>query len=333
MATTTTARSRFQRIALFGIVGLLAAFAVQQLGGVSFATPDGQQSVAIDDDVLLDETLPAVSGGTLRLDLSSENVRVEVGSPGAARITITGESEEARQFFERQRYVIEADGDAVVLRANPLRRNGRQQTLRNPLDVVVTVPALFSIEHDGGSGDLVVGDLGGERITIDIGSGDATLGAMTHGEITIDSGSGDVFVQSVEGATLSIETGSGDVLVERSSGTAEVDTGSGDVCFDRHAGAFDANTGSGDVTATLVALDLTSIDTGSGDVALTMLGGADLEIESNGDLTMDDALGFAGQREDSNASGTLGGGGPDVTIDTGSGDISLRAGTPESTKQ
>lgn len=332
--STTTARSRFQRIALFGIAALLAAFAVPRVMALLPEPAPRTEQVTSEaaGAVLLDQTVPAVSGGTLRLDLGSEDVRVEVGSPGSVHITISGEGDDAREFFERQRYVVEADGDAVVLRADPIRRSGRQSSLRDPLQVVVTVPARFSLEHDGGSGDLVVGDLAGDRLSVDTGSGDVTLGAIAHGAVDIDTGSGDVFIQSVESTALSIETGSGDVLVERSSGMAEVDTGSGDVRFDAHAGAFDANTGSGDVMANLTALGTTEVDTGSGDVALTLLGGADLEIESNGELSIDDALGFSGQRRDSNASGQLGAGGPDLKIDTGSGDVSLRAGTPGSDK-
>ena len=331
--STTTARTRFQRVALFGVIALLGAFVVQQLGGVTFARPDDSRATAVAaDGVLLDERLPAVAGGTLRLDLTSETVQVRAGADGEAHITISGEGDDARAFFERQRYVVEADGDAVVLRANPVRRSGRQSYSGDLLTVVVTVPALFSLEHDGGSGDLVVGDLGGERIVVDIGSGDVTLGAVGHGVVDVDSGSGDVFVQAVEGAALSIETGSGDVLVERSSGTAEVDTGSGDVRFDAHAGALDVETGSGDVAATLTERDATSVDTGSGDVSLTLTGGADLEVDSNGDLSIDDALGFVGQRDGGDAQGRLGGGGPDLSIDTGSGDVSLRAGAPSSDK-
>lgn len=332
--STTTARTRFQRIALFGVIVLLGTFVVQQLGGVTFARADSDApAAAVSDGVLLDERLPATAGGTLRLDLTSENVTVRTGADDQAHITVSGEGEAARAFFERQRYVVEAEGETVTLRADPVRRSGRQRYGDAPLEVVVTVPSLFSLEHDGGSGDLVVGDLGGERIVVDIGSGDVTLGAVAHGAIDIDSGSGNVFVQSVEGAALSIDTGSGDVLVERSSGTAEVDTGSGDVRFDAHAGPFDVNTGSGDVTANLTALAATEVDTGSGDVALTLLGGADLEIESNGDLVIDDALAFSGQRDESDVSGRLGDGGPDLSIDTGSGDIALRAGTPGSSKQ
>ena len=326
---TTQSRTRFQRLALFAFLALLVAVGVQQLGGVTFVRAGGDAPPTVPvstSDVWLDETIPVGPGAPVALDLSSESVELVPGADGAVRVVITGETEAARRFFDDQRYVVRAEDGGVVLRADPRRRSERRRSggAEDVVRVRVEVPAGARIAHDGGSGDLRVGKLAGRSLSVDVGSGNLALGELAFDEIALDTGSGDVEAQELRAAVLRIDTGSGDVSVERSVGVAEVDTGSGDVRFSGHDGAFEADTGSGDVEARLTGLRDSEVDTGSGNVSLALAGGARLEIDTSGRVTLDDALGFRGRADGGHVEGTVGGSGPRVVVDSGSGDVAVR---------
>ncbi|HMU60608.1 MAG TPA: DUF4097 family beta strand repeat-containing protein [Gemmatimonadales bacterium] len=175
-------------------------------------------------------------------------------------------------------------------------------------DVAATGTA-GSLSIDTGSGDVTLaGHDGG--LSVDTGSGDITLSNIKTGDLSLDTGSGDVRVDGVTASALSVDTGSGDVTVTAAAvGNVEVDTGSGDIRIGL----------TGDVREL-------SVDSGSGDVEVSAPKslGATVEIEtSSGDITTEFPLQVTRKGRDG-LRGTIGDGQGRITIDTASGDVTLK---------
>lgn len=183
-----------------------------------------------------------------------------------------------------------------------------------------------NLSVDVGSADITSRGTKGE-LSLDTGSGDIRVD-NAQGRVELDTGSGSVTLNGAKGDKLSIDTGSGDVIATSvEADETEIDTGSGSIRIDGlTTRRLSLDTGSGDVRATLVTTpDVTEVDTGSGEVVLRLPSDAsamvDLETGS-GDFTVDLPLSVT-HKEESNLRGKLGSGRGRITIETGSGDISL----------
>lgn len=184
-----------------------------------------------------------------------------------------------------------------------------------------------SIAVQTASGDLAGNRTAGE-LSVETGSGDVTLTGH-DGPLSIESGSGDITLGGIKTAELSLETGSGDVRVDGlTASKLSVESGSGDVTVSGAAvGTVEIDTGSGDIRLGLtVDIDDLSVDTGSGDVEVTAPGslGATVEIEtSSGDINTDFPVQVTRKGRDG-LSGTIGDGQGKLSIDTASGDVTLK---------
>ncbi len=139
----------------------------------------------------------------------------------------------------------------------------------------------------------------------------------------IDTGSGSVSVGALDG-TLSVDTGSGSVETGAVTGRLSIDTGSGSVRVADASAATRIDTGSGSVDVTLSRIVPLSVETGSGSVRVAVPRGADATLDlDGGTVRIDDALGFDGRRERREAQGRIGRGGERISVDTGSGSISI----------
>lgn len=207
---------------------------------------------------------------------------------------------------------------------------GMALTVRNSVGAIGSRGVQGDQSLDTASGDVVASD-GQGGLKVDTGSGDVTVTGHA-GDVSADTGSGDVRFERVRGGTILADTGSGNVELVAVEGAVDANTGSGDVLgSDLVLGArLRADTGSGDVrlAGDFSAVTDLSIDTGSGDVALSVgktpslrltitTGSGDVEVDlpdarlhkSHGDFVAE--LGSARGRG---------------LIDTGSGDVVLRAG-------
>jgi len=184
-----------------------------------------------------------------------------------------------------------------------------------------------AISVETASGDVEASSTAGS-LSIDTGSGDVTL-ATHDGDLSVDTGSGDVALSGVKTTNLSVDTGSGNVRVNSLTASAlEVDTGSGDVTvLGAAVRVVNIDTGSGDIEVGLTTgIDDLSVNTGSGDVDVSAPGslGATVEIEtSSGDITTEFPLQVTRKGRDG-LSGTIGNGKGRISIDTASGDVTLK---------
>ena len=169
------------------------------------------------------------------------------------------------------------------------------------------------------SGEVEVDDVG--RATLESVSGDVRA-ARVNGDARAHSVSGEVAVSDVTG-DLDAETVSGDITLRGARArVVRVETVSGDVTYDGSvdpAGRYDFNSHSGGLRLVLPAATnaTLSLQTFSGD------------IDSAFPLTIRPASGEeAGQRRGRRMEFTLGSGGPRITAESFSGDITIeRAGS------
>jgi lia operon protein LiaG len=231
------------------------------------------------------------------------------------------------------------------------RGGGRQVTVRGDGDgleaaanLKITVPAGKRVAVYVGVGRVDVSNVDGDLL-VDAASADiATRG--TRGSLHLDTGSGNLRIEQAEG-TARLDTGSGDVQItgfrngelniDTGSGTVkasgidssdlEIDTGSGDIVLeDVRASRLNLDTGSGTVRATLRANPSNlSVETGSGDVTLHLTDPVDATVDldtGSGDLTIEFPLQLI-KKSEGNIRGRIGAGTGRISIETGSGDISL----------
>jgi lia operon protein LiaG len=191
-------------------------------------------------------------------------------------------------------------------------------TLANVNGSIMVRTASGDVSGKGTAGDL----------SIDTGSGDVALTGH-DGSLSVDTGSGDITLADVKGDGLSLDTGSGDVRIDgMTTAKLSVDTGSGDVILAGvSARALEIDTGSGDVRVGLAGdIDDLSVDSGSGDVELSAPRslGAMVSIEtSSGDITTEFPLQVTKKSRDG-LSGKIGDGRGQLSIETASGDVTLR---------
>lgn len=173
----------------------------------------------------------------------------------------------------------------------------------------------------------------GISISYDIEApGDAFLDASSgSGEIsddgvgenaTLHSGSGNIHATGL-GGSFSASTGSGNIFAEQAGhGDVKANTGSGNIELRNVQGGLTARTGSGDIKLGGTPTSLWRVQTGSGNVELWP-GSAGFTLNAStgsGDVRSDHPIsGNIGNHH--HVTGTVNGGGPDVRISTGSGDI------------
>jgi hypothetical protein len=182
---------------------------------------------------------------------------------------------------------------------------------------------------DTWAADVDATDIDGHFL-FDTGSGDVRV-SRAKGTMRFDAGSGDCTIEHVGGDLLDIDTGSGDaratdVAVDR----LRLDTGSGDVeVHQLRARRGRVDTGSGDVELEYVAgpIDDLSIDTGSGDLTLTLPRDADVRLVADpgsGGIRVQHAGAIFERRNEDHTVLRFGEGHGRITIDSGSGGVTIR---------
>jgi len=257
---------------------------------------------------------PALGGDyetTLRLDSDGTFNGESYGGGRGRKVTISSRGS-GLAAWANVRVLIPAGGHAElnlgVGKVTVTNVNGTIKVLTASGDIAATGTA-GTLSLDTGSGDVTLTGHHGP-LSVDTGSGDITLGSITTDDLSLNTGSGDVRVDGLTASRLSVDTGSGDVVV---SGAAvrvlAIDTGSGDIRL-----------------GLTTDIDDLTVESGSGDVELAAPKslGAMVKIEtSSGDITSAFPLQVTRTGRDG-LSGTLGDGKGRLSIDTASGDVTLR---------
>jgi hypothetical protein len=293
--------------------------------------------------VLLASTLAAAStpqghfektfqvSGPVELEVQTRSGDVIVRSGAAGSVSIRAKIYVGDHWLFGDRHTDVSD----VEQHPPLRQDGNSihidnVTTRNiSVDYEITVPVDTTIRAHSGSGNETIEGTHGNA-EVETGSGDVKLSQLT-GEIRIQTGSGNVRALEIAGPIRG-GAGSGDIEVhEIASGDIDLHTGSGNVTVRGIQGAFRAEAGSGDITAEGKQEGAWEIRTGSGNVHVRLPANAGFDADistSSGTLDVDAPVTMTvqGRVQETRKRivGKARGGGPLLTLRTGSGDIHIQ---------
>ncbi len=232
---------------------------------------------------------------------------------GGKKITVKGKGNGLELWVDvtievPARRILEVRHGVGEILANGLEADLSLDTHSGPISVENLKGDLLA---DTGSGRVAALNIEGD-VNIDTGSGRVRVANCKGAEILVDTGSGSVKIETVSCKYLLVDTGSGGVEAKGiEAHKAKIDTGSGSVFLqlDRMGdGPFVVDTGSGGIELILPADASARIiaDTGSGSVR-NKVEGADVTVAERDELEM-----------------TVGAGAARVTLDAGSGSITIR---------
>ena len=300
------------RLSLLAIALFAASFAAA-------STPQGQ----------FEKTFQV--SGPVDLEVQTHSGDITVRSGPAGSVSIRGKIYVGDHWLFGSRHADVSD----IEQHPPLRQEGNSIRIDYvnardiSVDYEITVPADTAIRAHSGSGDQTIEGTHGNA-ELQSGSGDMRLTQIT-GEIRIQTGSGNVEARGIAGPVRG-GAGSGDILVEESaSGDIDLHTGSGNITARGIQGAFRCEAGSGDITAEGTMAGAWEIRTGSGNVHVRLPAEAAFDANistSSGTLDVDAPITMTvqGRVNDTRKSinGKVRGGGPLLTLRTGSGDIHIQ---------
>jgi hypothetical protein len=268
--------------------------------------------------------------GPVNLEVQTGSGDVIVHSGGSGSVSIRAKIYVGDHWLFGDRHTDVSD----IEQHPPIRQDGNsihidKVTARNiSIDYEITVPVDTAIHSHSGSGNQTIEGTHGNA-DVQTGSGDVKLSQLT-GEIHLQTGSGNVRALEVAGP-LRGGAGSGDIQVQEiGSGDIDLHTGSGNVTVRGIQGAFRAEAGSGDITAEGRQEGAWEIHTGSGNVHVRLPANAGFDADistSSGTLDVGAPITMTvqGRVQESRKSivGKARGGGPVLTVRTGSGDIHI----------
>jgi predicted DNA-binding protein with PD1-like motif len=268
--------------------------------------------------------------GPADLEVMTRSGDISVRSGPAGSVTIRGRIHVGHDWFSGNR-----QAEVSELEKNPpIRQSGDSihidyLNVRDiSIDYEITAPADTKVRTHSGSGDQ---EIEGLQASLDLesGSGDMRL-RDSESEIHLHTASGDVEGREVSGA-FTAETGSGDIRLDaKGNGDVHVHTGSGNVELRGLSGGLVAETGSGDVSVVGVQTGTWEIRAHSGNVELQLPNDAAFDLDastSSGEVVVGRPVTMVVQGRVREArrsvNGKVGGGGPRLTVHTGSGDIRI----------
>jgi Putative adhesin len=314
----------------------------QRISRIPVSIPARSSFLAIALAVLLASTFAAAStpqgrfektfqvSGPVDLEVQTRSGDIIVRSGPAGSVSIRGKIYVGDHWLFGSRHTDVSD----IEQHPPLRQDGNSIHIDYvnardiSVDYEITVPADTTLRARSGSGNQIIEGTHGNA-DLQSGSGDMKLSRLT-GEIRLQTGSGDVRAREIAGPVRG-GTGSGNIeVIETGSGDIDLHTGSGNITARGIQGAFRAEAGSGDITAEGTQTGGWEIRTGSGNVHVRLPANAAFDANistSSGTLDVDAPITMTvqGRVRETRKSiiGKVRGGGPLLTLRTGSGDIHI----------
>lgn len=269
--------------------------------------------------------------GPVDLEVLSRSGDVTIRAGGSGSVQIHG------KIFVSDHWLFgDRQADVQGIEQNPpIHQEGNSVRIdyvneRNiSIDYEITVPADTSIRTHSGSGDQIIEGTQGNA-EVETGSGDVKMRNVT-GEIRLQTGSGNVRAHEISGAVKG-GTGSGDIeLEETGSGDVDLHAGSGDITVRGVQGAFHAQAGSGDISVEGTQTGSWEVRTGSGNIHVKLPQNAAFDADistSSGSVDVEPPIEMTVQgrigESHKHVQGKARGGGPMLSVHTGSGDIHIQ---------
>jgi hypothetical protein len=269
--------------------------------------------------------------GSVSLDLTTGSGEVMIKTGDSNRVIVHGRVHSSNDWFGGN-----ADSVVHAVESNPpIEQNGNSIRIGYNLpedakrhvsiSYEITVPPDTAVQAGSGSGEISVQGVR-SPVKVHTGSGDIRVqdvGPQAH----VETGSGTIHAESVA-APFYAGTGSGEIQAELTgSGDVDVHTGSGSIHLRGVKGGLRARTGSGGIGADGDVKGPWQLHSGSGNIqmALSSGGGFNLDVHtSSGSIHSDLPITVQGTLGRHELKGAVRGGGPEVEVSTGSGDVDLR---------
>lgn len=288
----------------------------------------------------LDVTGPVV----IDLATGAGNVRVRAGGDG--KVDITGHIRAAGWFDGGQSRISRLEANPPIQQSGNSIRIGHihdSDLLRHiSISYELVVPAQTQLTSHTGSGRQEIDGLAG-AVDVETGSGDVRI-ANVSSTVRAETGSGDVQLENIKGnvraktgsgyvrgsqigGAFEGETGSGHIQVEQSApGSVRLKTGSGGIEARGVRGSFEASAGSGEIMAEGEPRGGWIVHTGSGSVRLHLPTDAAFDLQahtSSGSISVNRPVTAQGMMNRKEIRGRVRGGGPQVQVETSSGNIEI----------
>lgn len=260
-----------------------------------------------------------VSGGVLFLDIDQGNVEVETSSGSQVNIVLERDvdgasGEEKKEILERHEYDISRDGSDVIVESRFDKNDedwswGRwRKKYRFRLHVRVQVPREYNVDFHTGSGNVQIADV--------------------RGDIDGRTGAGNIVLGRIDGR-VDVTSGAGNVDVERAVGSIRAQSGAGNITLDNVSGDVRAMTGAGNVVARISSQPDgdSRLESGAGNVTAYVGPSVGLTVDAHasvGSANCDYDLRVRGKWMSKSFSGAINGGGPELNMRSGVGNVSLR---------
>ncbi len=243
--------------------------------------------------------------GKLELSVATGSGNIALTRGSANSVKIHGIVRGNRESDPAQVKQIAAN-PPITQEGNSIRIGGHQENLRGiSISYEIEAPADADLNAASGSGNIT-----------DTGVGqDAKL--MT--------GSGNITATGLEGE-FKVQTGSGNIAIDDAGqGDAKAQTGSGNIDLKGVHGALQAQTGSGEIKAAGTPSLPWELRAGSGSIELAA-GNAPMNLDAStgsGQISTNPPIAMHSPEDHHHVHTQLNGGGPEVRLETGSGDIRI----------
>ena len=268
--------------------------------------------------------------GTVSLDVTTGSGDVTIKAGSTDKVVVHGTVHSNNDWFSN------AENAVHTVESNPpIQQNGSSirigydlpEDVRRHVSISyqITVPADATVQAHSGSGSLGVEGVRAE-VQAQTGSGEIRVRDV-GGRSRVQTGSGGIRAENVA-APFYAHTGSGDIEAELTgSGDVDVQTGSGGIRLRGVKGGLRARSGSGDLSADGSVGGPWSLHTGSGSIRLAVGTGNGFNLDvhtSSGSIHSDLPITVQGSLGRHELKGTVRGGGPEVEVSSGSGDVDIR---------
>jgi DUF4097 and DUF4098 domain-containing protein YvlB len=264
-----------------------------------------------------EKTVPAESGGELRIDLDVGSVEVESHAENSVRV----EAWAAGMGSRGARFDLSSDGDNVRFSGEV---GGWLSVLGGPrVRVRVRVPREFSLELETNGGHVEIEDLHGDVRART--SGGTVRVDRIEGDVDLETSGGSIEVDDVEGE-ITARTSGGSIRVSEARGDVEVQTSGGSIQIRDVEGRVNARTSGGSITVRFASDPAGNLETSGGGIEVELPDGEGVFLDAQtrgGRIELPQRLRFEGSRTSDTVRGDAGGGGDDLTLRTSGGNIRI----------
>ncbi len=265
---------------------------------------------------VIKKTYDVRPGGTLHLDMDHGNIEIETTSGNRVmieleRVSSADSRDLAERVLEQHEYAFDKRGNDVHIRSRYDDDRGMMKWRKRSklkIHVLVRVPEQYNVDFSNGAGNVDIVDL--------------------EGRIEGRTGAGNITIDDVRG-TIDISSGAGNIEIEGDLDNAEVNTGAGNINLYGLRGAVEANTGAGNIFAEITRQPRqdSELHSGAGNVTVELDDDVSVYVDATaalGSAECDFPLKVSKKWLKKSFSGEINGGGPELRMFAGVGNVTLR---------